>query len=183
MPAALNPGGVITQWVPLYESSRDAVSSELATFFDAFPDGTIWGNDVEGGGYDVVLLGQAGPTVIDVDAIQRRLVRRDHADVAASLEEVGFGSVVNLFGTYAGRGPALRAWLAGAELNADRNLRLQYLAGTGLRHGDDARLIYAEILARRTFPDDLFVASDPYRQAIRQSMGDDPAGNAPAGGE
>ena len=52
----LNPGGVITQWVPLYESNPDAVKSELATFFDVFPDGTVWSNDVDGRGYDVVLL-------------------------------------------------------------------------------------------------------------------------------
>ena len=42
----LNPGGVITQWVPLYESDAETVKSEIATFFDAFPNGTIWGNDI-----------------------------------------------------------------------------------------------------------------------------------------
>ena len=40
----LNPGGVVTQWVPLYESNPDVVKSEIATFFDAFPHGTIWAN-------------------------------------------------------------------------------------------------------------------------------------------
>src|SRR5262249_35143762 len=38
----LNPGGVVTQWVPLYESDHATVKSEIATFFDAFPGGTIW---------------------------------------------------------------------------------------------------------------------------------------------
>jgi len=32
----LNPGGFVTQWVPLYESSVETVQSELATFFEAF---------------------------------------------------------------------------------------------------------------------------------------------------
>ena len=63
----LNPGGLITQWVPLYESNAETVKSELATFFEVFPDGTMWGNDVDGGGYDSVLLGQAGPLTIDLD--------------------------------------------------------------------------------------------------------------------
>ena len=35
----LNPGGLVTQWVPLYESSADVVKSEMATFFAAFPHG------------------------------------------------------------------------------------------------------------------------------------------------
>ncbi|MFZ0716650.1 spermidine synthase, partial [Mycobacterium sp.] len=40
----LRPGGLVTQWVPLYESDFTTVKSELATFFDAFPNGTVWGN-------------------------------------------------------------------------------------------------------------------------------------------
>src|SRR5205807_403877 len=39
----LKPGGVISQWVPLYESNFEVVKSEIATFFDVFPHGTIWG--------------------------------------------------------------------------------------------------------------------------------------------
>ena len=53
----LNPGGLITQWVPLYESSSDVVKSEIATFFEVFPHGTVWGNLQGGQGYDLVLLG------------------------------------------------------------------------------------------------------------------------------
>ena len=71
----LNPGGVVTQWVPLYESDPETVKSEIATFFDVFPNGTIWGNDISGGGYDIVLLGQADPARIDIDAMQARLDR------------------------------------------------------------------------------------------------------------
>ncbi len=62
----LNPGGVVTQWVPLYESTTDAVRSELATFFEVFPYGTIWANNIDGAGYDLVLLGQTEPTRIDM---------------------------------------------------------------------------------------------------------------------
>ena len=55
--AHLNPGGVVTQWVPLYESTPDVVRSELATFFSVFPNGTVWRNDnSNGSGYDVVLV-------------------------------------------------------------------------------------------------------------------------------
>src|ERR1043165_4887865 len=57
----LNPGGVITQWVPLYESHLDVVKSEVATFMDVFPNGTVWSNDISGKGYDVVLAGRATP--------------------------------------------------------------------------------------------------------------------------
>ena len=67
----LKPGGVVTQWVPLYESTIEAVKSEMATFFAVFPDGIVWVNDREGGG-DVVLFGQADPKPINVDEVVER---------------------------------------------------------------------------------------------------------------
>jgi spermidine synthase len=160
----LNPGGLITQWVPLYESNPGVVKSELATFFDVFPNGTIWSNDQDGEGYDIVLLGHANGLEIDVDELHERM-HRDHR-VAESLEEVGFRTVVSLLGTYAGQGSELGPWLNGAEINRDRSLRLQYLAGMGL-DVDQAGFIYDELLSYRRFPDKLFVGSDQRKQMLR----------------
>src|SRR5204862_7800152 len=57
----LNPGGVYTLFVQLYESNTEAAKSEIATFLEAFPNGVVWGNTNEGKGYDLVLMGQAEP--------------------------------------------------------------------------------------------------------------------------
>ena len=65
----VNPGGVVTQWVPLYDSDVDTVKSEIATFFSVFPEGVIFANEDNGGGYDLVMLGRNGPMGIDVDAM------------------------------------------------------------------------------------------------------------------
>ena len=54
----LNPGGVVTLFVQLYSSNEEAVKSEIATFFEAFPNGIVFGNTYNGAGYDLVLLGQ-----------------------------------------------------------------------------------------------------------------------------
>jgi len=166
----LKPGGFITQWVPLYESSLETVKSELATFFEVFPNGIIWGNDTAfEEGYDVVLLGHAEPLRIDVDRLEARLERADHARVVKSLRELGFVKPVHLLGTYAGRARDLRPWLTGAEINQDRNLRLQYLAGAGYR-SQGAVFIYEEMLRYREFPEDLFVASGPAGAALRRML-------------
>jgi spermidine synthase len=166
----LNPGGVVTQWVPLYESSVEAVKSEIATFLTAFPHGTIWSNDAEGKGYDVVLLGQDPSPKIDVDELQRRLDREDYARVTASLREVKFGSALDLLSRYAGRGDDLRFWLKDAQINTDRNLRLQYLAGMGLNVYRGIS-IYDEILSYRKFPEELFVASPELKLRLRAALG------------
>jgi spermidine synthase len=145
------------------------VKSELATFFDVFPDGTIWGNDTAGGGYDTVLLGQAEPTRIDVDQLQAKLERPDQARVAASMREVGFGSAIALLSTYAGQGPDLKSWLEDAEINLDGNLRLQYLAGLALNNSMEGT-IYSQMLTYRRYPENLFVVSDRLRPALLAAL-------------
>ena len=161
----LNPGGVVTQWVPLYESNREAVKSEIATFFNAFPNGTIWSNDQDGEGYDLVLLGEVDLLRIKVDDLQERLSREPAA--AQSLKEVGFSSIVSLLATYAGQKADLGPWLKEAEINRDRNLRLQYLAGLGANRNQGA-IIYDEMLAQRRFPENIFVASEPSERLLRR---------------
>src|SRR6185369_15086961 len=153
--AHLNPGGVVTQWVPLYESTEDAVRSEIATFLEVFPNGTVWRNDNIGRGYDVVLVGRLDETPIDIDAWQAKIDSPEYARVKASLVEVGYATILDLLKTYSGRGKDLRPWVAGAEINTDKNLRLQYLAGLGFNDntGTDIR---DSMLNFRRFPEDLF---------------------------
>jgi len=165
----LNPGGVITQWVPLYESSLEVVKSEIATFFEAFPGGTIWSNDKNGEGYDIVLLGQPEATKIDADELQLRLNRPDHQAVVKSLKDVGFESAVGLFARYAGHAADLKPWLVNAEINRDRNLRLQYLAGMWLNI-DESKFIYEEMLIYRKYPEDLFVGSGMYSIGLKWAL-------------
>ena len=153
----LKPGGVVTQWVPLYESTAEAVKSEMATFFAVFPDGIVWINDRDGGG-DVVLLGQLDPVPINVDEVAERLDRADNTRAAESLRDIGFVSAIDLLSSYAGRGPDLAAWLKGAAINTDRDLRLQYLAGMGV-NVDAQNQIYSELMEARRIPPGLFVAS------------------------
>ena len=55
----LNPGGIVTMFVQLYETSPEAVKSQVATFFDVFPNSVIFGNTRQGLGYDMVVVGAA----------------------------------------------------------------------------------------------------------------------------
>jgi spermidine synthase len=165
----LNPGGLVTQWVPLYESDRAVVQSEIATFFGAFPHGTIWGNDDEGYGYDTVMLGSLKPLTVDLDALQEKLDRPDHAIVRESLANLSLGSALGLMSTYAGQASDLKTWLAGAEINHDRSLRLQYLAGLQLNShsGSDS---YTDMLSQVAFPDKIFYGSTFRLAALRNSL-------------
>jgi spermidine synthase len=166
----LNQGGVVTLFVQLYESNTAAVKSEVATFFQAFPNAVVFGNTNNGGGYDLVLVGQLGTMKIDVDAIERRLATPEYAVVAQSLRDIGFNSATDLFATFAGNVSMLKPWLADAQINHDRNLRLQYLAGLSLNVYDQAG-IYAQMMAYRQYPEGLFTGTPEELARIRASSG------------
>lgn len=166
----LNPGGVITVFVQLYESSPEAVQSEIATFFEAFPSGLIFGNEYLGEGYDTVLVGQLDPGPIDVTAIQAKLSDPRYEEVRRSLSEIGFHSALDLYGSFAGRATDMGDYLRDASINYDRNLRLQYLAGLGLNQRAASR-IYVDITRARRYPEGVFAGSPQDLDRLRSLVG------------
>jgi spermidine synthase len=164
--AHLNPGGVVAQWLPIYDSDAATVKSELATFFEVFPSGTVWSNYTQNsGGYDLVLMG-GDISAIDLDAVQQRLDNPEYSKVLASLSEVGLHSAAEVFATYAGRASDLKPYFAGAEINNDLNLRLQYLAGWGVNSMAFQKIL-ADLLRYRKFPTDLFRGSEARMDVLR----------------
>ncbi len=164
----LNPGGVVTVFVQLYESSPEAVKSEIGTFLEVFPQGFVVANVFDGRAQDTVLIGQVDPFV-DLDQMDVRLKDSTYAAVARSLGEVGIYSVVDLLASYAGNAADLKDWLSGAAINTDRSLRLQYLAGLGFNQHVGDR-IYADMLRYRRFPEDLFWSATGLAARLRQAM-------------
>jgi spermidine synthase len=162
----LNPGGVVAQWLPIYDSDPETIRTELATFFSVFPYGTIWSNNFRGDGYDLVLIGQAEPTHVDLDQLQLRLDRPGYASVGESLGEVGFHSAVDFLATYAGRAQDLAPMLKDAPINSDRNMRLQYIAGLGL-NSMAFQKIYQDVLSQRIFPEGLITGTGARMDALR----------------
>jgi spermidine synthase len=165
----LNPGGVVTQWVPLYQTDPETVESEIATFLSVFPHATIWNNDLGGEGYDAMLLGQVEPARIDLDELARRLARPDYAAVRESLADVGLVSPLSLLATYAGRGSDMAPWLRHAAINHDRDLRLQYLAGLSMTQNVASDIMY-QILSFRRFPSPVFTGSEEQMQSLRNML-------------
>ena len=162
----LNPGGVVTLFVQLYESTEAAAKSEVATFLEAFPNGAVFANTVNGQGYDLVLFGQLENNKIDVDAVQARLADPANAPIAQSLREIGINSAVELFGTYAGRRTDMANWLRDAQINTDSNLKLQYLAGLGLNlYQSDA--IYKSMSRDSKYPEELFAGAPDTIEALK----------------
>jgi spermidine synthase len=166
----LNPGGMFTLYVPLYESDATTVRSELATFFAAFPYASVWANNQSGQGYDMVFMGQMEALKIDVDEIERRLRRPDYARVAESLRDISVSRAASFFATYTGQNSDLGAWTKGAPINRDRDLKLMYLAGWGI-NSSMADQIYRQMLTFRRLDQHPFTGSKATIDALMSGIG------------
>jgi hypothetical protein len=90
--------------------------------------------------------------------------------VSKSLREIGVYSALDLFSGYSGQKSDLGPWLAGAEINHDGDLRLQYLAGWGINSSQED-FIYQQMMKYRQPPTNLFAGSPQQVQTLISSMG------------
>jgi spermidine synthase len=129
----------------------------------------IFANTYNGAGYDLVLLGQVEGTTINIDEVDARLRRPEYDAVARSLAAIGMNSAIDLFSTFAGQAPDFAPWLRDAQINRDRNLRLQYLAGRGLNLYQADR-IYTEMVAYAKDPQGIFEGSEASKRALLERI-------------
>ncbi len=165
--AHLKPGGLASQWVPLYETSELAIQIQAKTFMQAFADGTVWNTITDNRGYDVVFVGSEQPLRIDVNEVQVRIDRSPLLE--ASLREVKLGGAVSLLSTYGTSGRDMSAWLTNVPVNRDFSLKLEYISGLAI-NSHDADGIYAHMSANRTFPEQLFAGTPETLNGLRRRI-------------
>jgi spermidine synthase len=166
----LNPGGMFSLYVPLYETDEATIRSELKTFFDAFPYGSVWANLRDGEGYDMVFMGQLEPLRIDLDTVQRRYDLPEHEPVRQSLRDIGVDNLYDLFSTYTGSAADLAPYVKGAADNTDGDLKLSYLAGWGINSSLED-FLYRQMLKYRTSPTQVFSGSPEKLVPLMTSFG------------
>ncbi len=89
--AHLAPGGLMVQWMQLYEFSDAAFDIFLATFTSEFPSVSLWRTDTA----DLVLVGTVEPRKHDVDKVVAAL---SEPEVKADLERLGLSNPVLFLG-------------------------------------------------------------------------------------
>jgi len=99
-------------------------------------------------------------TLANVDRMVERFNHPRYAQVRASLAEVRLENVTDLLSTFAGQPDDLAHWLEDADINVDKNMRLQYLAGMGLNLYENTG-IYNNMLSQGvSYPTDLFIGNE-----------------------
>jgi spermidine synthase len=120
----LRPGGVVCQWLPIYELSVEDLKCVVRTFAENFKYTLLWltRNDAE-------LLGSNDPIVIDEKELERRIAV---PGVLEDLKKVHMGSSDDFLSYFVMGTKGMKAFGAGGVLNTDDNLHLEFSAPLSL---------------------------------------------------
>ncbi len=116
----LRPGGVIAQWLPLYELTPQDLASIVRTFQQHFAHTMMWLTH-----YDAALVGSNAPFVIDEAELERRMAT---PDVASDLRSVEMGSAADLLSYFVMGTGGMKQFAKNGTLNTDNHLYLEFSA-------------------------------------------------------
>jgi spermidine synthase len=161
----LNPGGVMAQWLPIYELTPADVATVVRTFQEVFAYSVLWLTQ-----YDAELIGSNAPIAIDEEHLAKRLAV---PAVASDLAMVEMGSVDEFLSYFVAGTSGLRDFASIGVVNTDDNLHLEFSAP---RSVGVARVMGENVLAltrhRENIEDYMTPLSDPERGAGRRARWD-----------
>jgi spermidine synthase len=117
----LEPGGIMCQWLPLYELDAAALKSVVATFSRNFKYTLAWVTQT-----DAELVGSNSPIVIDEQELERRISH--NPAVYSDLKGVMMGSASDFLSYFMMATRGMRAFSAKGIINTDDNLYLEFSA-------------------------------------------------------
>ncbi|RII26513.1 MAG: spermidine synthase [Geobacter sp.] len=116
----LNPGGIICQWLPLYELSEENLQSVVKTLRQNFKYTMIW---LTHG--DAELIGSNSPIIIDENELAKRI---REPEVLRDLEQVDMGSAEDFLSYFLMGSNGTKSYSDRAIVNTDNNLYLEFSA-------------------------------------------------------
>ena len=112
------PGGMMCQWLPIYEMSVDNLKSVVKTFSQSFPYTMMWLTL-----YDAELVGSNEPIIIDESLLENKIA---FSPVALDLESVMMGSATDFLSYFLMGTNGMRAFGRDGIINTDDNLYLEF---------------------------------------------------------
>jgi spermidine synthase len=116
----LRAGGVICQWLPIYELTPRDLQSIVRSFRAHFTHTLMWLTH-----YDAHLVGSNSPLLIDEAELEKRIVA---PAVASDLRKVRMGSATDFLSYFVMGAEGMERFGRGGILNTDDNLHLEFSA-------------------------------------------------------
>ena len=116
----LNPGGIICQWLPVYELSEENLQTVVKSFRQNFKHSMIWLTHV-----DAELIGSNSPIVIDESKLEERI---KEPEVMRDLDQVKMGSAEDFLSYFIMGNEGSTSYSEKGIVNTDDNLYLEFSA-------------------------------------------------------
>jgi spermidine synthase len=116
----LLPGGLICQWLPIYELTPKDLKSVVVTFMQHFKYTMLWLTH-----YDAELIGSNAPIRFDEADLDRRIAE---PAISKDLKRVMMGSATDLLSYFVMGRHGMEAFSRGGIINTDDNLYLEFSA-------------------------------------------------------
>ncbi len=137
----LTDGGVMCQWLPIYELTPENLKSVVETFTNNFRYAMLWLTY-----YDSVIVGSNAPIVLDEVELEKRI---SAPPVGTDLGRVMMGSARDFLSYFAMGKRGMEAFGGGGILNTDDNLYLEFSAPLSMGKGFLMRQNVEEIVKHR----------------------------------
>jgi spermidine synthase len=122
---ALQPGGIVCQWLPAHQLSIEQIRTIIATFHSVFPHTSLWYGMIGDSVAVIGCIGSEQPLLIDVSGLAERY---ENPALQQSLHDVALGTPSLLLSHFIMADGALDQWIAGAPLDTDDRPIIEFAA-------------------------------------------------------
>ncbi|MBI3583853.1 MAG: fused MFS/spermidine synthase [Nitrospinae bacterium] len=144
----LKNGGLMAQWLPLYQLSTEDLKVIMATFSKIFPHVTVWYGDINSAKPTLLLLGSESP--LNVDMIQLQEKMRQDGVISDIIEKDNPFAFMSFFIMDE---KAVSKFTEGAELNIDDKPYIEFSAPKYIwRRSESAVQNFRELSKFRELP-------------------------------
>ncbi len=124
----LKEGGIMCQWLPIYEMTVENLKSVVKTFQESFKHTVLWLTY-----YDSVIVGSNSPIRVDEDELEKRI--NEVPAISNDLKRVMMGSADDFLSYFAMGTKGMRAFGEKGIVNTDDNLYLEFSAPLNIGKG------------------------------------------------
>jgi len=142
----LNPGGLVSQWLPFYSITPENFKMIIKSFYRVFPNTSVWFCNNTINAY-VIVIGKLDNGLIDYGVMKRKLAI---PAAAADLGEIDSASPYKLLDFFLFANQGVGEFVGDVPLHLDDNMAVEYLSGRALSRSRTTYFNYVSLLNYRT---------------------------------
>lgn len=166
----LNPGGLVSQWLPFYSITPENFKMIVKSFYKVFPNTSVWFCNNTINSY-VIVIGKLGGGMIDYAGMEKKLTI---PGAAADLKEINCDTPYKILDFFFFANDKVNDFVGNAPLHTDDNMAVEYLSGRALSKSATSYANYVSLLNHRTPVKDYLAnldAASENREKIIEKLG------------